>query len=77
MYSLAILFSEIFTREVPFDGLDVPAIRTRVLDGTRPVLRAVPSPKWKVLVEKMWGANPADRPDAASVLKEIVTLCQA
>jgi hypothetical protein len=68
---MGMVFFEIATREVPFDGLDPPVIRERVLAGQRPPLPAACPAAVRSLIERCWAQVPAQRPTAAQMLKEV------
>ncbi len=70
VYSMGMVFFEIATREVPFDSLDPPVIRERVLAGQRPSLPAACPAPVRSLIERCWAQMPGSRPTAAQVLKE-------
>lgn len=67
VYAFGILLCEMFTAEVPFYGVDVPAIRTRVIDGDRPNCPSYTMPpRCFRLIQKCWHQRPEERPDFTS-----------
>eukprot|EP00455_Lapot_gusevi_P056792 TRINITY_DN9524_c0_g1_i2.p1 TRINITY_DN9524_c0_g1~~TRINITY_DN9524_c0_g1_i2.p1 ORF type:complete len:208 (+),score=28.19 TRINITY_DN9524_c0_g1_i2:106-729(+) len=71
VYAFGVLMCELFSREVPFDGLEPLDIRERVIAGRRPTIsESCPRP-WTQLIKKCMSALPADRPTFEQILKEI------
>ncbi|OQR99632.1 ATP binding protein [Achlya hypogyna] len=70
IYSFGILLSELATRRVPYDELQIPtpfALKSLVKDGTRPSLGDAPT--WLLqLAPKCWAADPNDRPTASDIV---------
>jgi len=75
VYAYGILLCEIFTGEMPFYGVDVPTIRSRVVDGQRP---HVPSfgipPRCLKLINDCWSQRADDRPLFPQVVDELLEI---
>ena len=68
IYAAGVVFAEIVAREVPWDGVDAPTIKERVLAGQRPPLPPACPSALKSLIERCWATEPARRPSAQHVL---------
>lgn len=62
VYALGVLFWEIVSRDVPFDGMAPDAIAQLVKDGRRPDFGRQFPHGWKTLTESMWQKDSAKRP---------------
>jgi len=71
IYSLGIIFWEIASCQVPYEGVDEYSIMNSVEKGKRPqILESCPG-EFKDLIERCWSHDPKHRPDSSSVLKQI------
>ena len=69
VYSLAVVLSFLFSEQHPYSGLRNGEIVHGVIeDGLRPETAGM-EPGLAALVERMWSADPADRPSAADVAR--------
>ena len=72
VYSLSIVFAEIFTRNLPYPDVTPVMVATGVItQGLRPELPAYVPPAIRSLTEAMWSGDPAARPALADVLKQV------
>ncbi|DAZ97105.1 TPA: hypothetical protein N0F65_010428 [Lagenidium giganteum] len=63
VYMFGVLLWELFTREVPFRGLDVADIRRKVLAGERFRVPTIDCPETcQQLMKQCWDADPTKRP---------------
>ena len=73
VYAFGVLLCEMFTAEVPFYGVDINAIRERVISGDRP---ACPSyampPRCQRLIQNCWHQKSEQRPDFTAIVDELL-----
>ena len=69
VYSLAVVLSFLFSEKHPYSGLrDNEIVRGVIENGLRPETTGM-EPSLAALVERMWSADPADRPPAEEVAR--------
>jgi serine/threonine protein kinase len=74
VYAFGVLLWEICSRAVPFAGWRPADIRTEVVAGARPDLRALPldcGDALKSLITACWAPDAARRPDMVAVAKQL------
>jgi serine/threonine protein kinase len=77
-YAFGVLLGEIFSRDVPFDGLPVADIRRKVLAGERPKIAPAGVPKEVAqLVRECTAQLPAQRPQGQAGWAKIIQALQA
>jgi sterile alpha motif and leucine zipper-containing kinase AZK len=76
VYACGIILNEIWTREVPMDGLDPQTIKQKCLDNKRPELsKSKETPqKLNALIMEMLDPNPQKRPHLSNVLSILTSL---
>lgn len=77
-YALALVIWEAFSHRVPFEELVTrEAVRTAVLDGTRPPLSSASGMPERVmaLLRRAWSNDPAQRPTAGEML-QVLESCE-
>jgi serine/threonine protein kinase len=68
LYSLAVVFAEIFKRSDPYPGeMAVMVVMHVVQNGRRPELPKSVPPAVQAVIKKMWDKNPAKRPELTDV----------
>ena len=69
VYSLAVLFSFLFSEKHPYSGLNDNEIVCGVIEnGLRPETAGI-QPRLAALVSRMWSVDPHDRPSAREVAR--------
>jgi len=74
IYSLGIIFWEIATCQVPYDGFDAETIKDSVKSGERLGFPSTCPIEFIQLIEQCWSQNPKDRPNSADVFDKISQL---
>jgi serine/threonine-protein kinase CTR1 len=72
VYSYAMVLFEIICSEVPFEDEEDGCVPSRVVEGHRPDLEAIPpeTPRWiGMLMIEAWSQAPSERPSFSSILK--------
>ncbi len=73
VYSFAMVFFEVLTGEIPFDGISLSNFLQKLHRGLRPRLPRNECPKYlSALVKKCWSRNAARRPTFATICKTLV-----
>jgi hypothetical protein len=74
VYSFAIIFSEVLTGEMPFQGIPHTNLLQRIQDGKRPSLPHVDyCPDYlSELINKCWATNPRERPRFPEICQMLV-----
>ncbi|CAF0914781.1 unnamed protein product [Adineta steineri] len=71
IYSLGIVYWELATKEIPYDGYASDQITQCVRDGQRlPINRIKPS-NFDKIIKECWRHNQADRPDSTHLIEMI------
>lgn len=75
VYAYAILFWEVFTKEIPFFMNDPCDIRTKVTSGTRPhIPGGMIPPQCLILIKEAWNQEAKDRPDFTEIVDRLIAL---
>ncbi|CAK9859116.1 unnamed protein product [Sphagnum jensenii] len=79
VYSFAMVFFEVLTGKLPFEGVRRRAIHERVLKGERPIL---PPDDYcpvhvSAVIKKCWATMPEDRPQFHEIFHEMLWQCKA
>jgi serine/threonine protein kinase len=79
VYAFAVLFNEIMDGEIPFNGVQIPDIRDRVVRGDRPHTSPshMPSPACNDVVSRGWSQKAEDRPDFTEVVDMLLDIYDA
>jgi protein phosphatase 1L len=74
VYSFAIIFSEVLTAEMPFQGMPQTNLLQRIRNGERPPLPHVDyCPDYlSELINKCWATNPGERPQFPEICQMLV-----
>ncbi len=74
VYSFAIIFSEVLTAEMPFQGMPQTNLLQRIRNGERPPLPHVDHcPDYlSELINKCWATNPRERPEFPEICQTLV-----
>ncbi len=74
VYSFAIIFSEVLTGEMPFQGMPQRNLLQRIRNGERPPLPHVDycSDYLSELINKCWATNPGERPQFPEICQMLV-----
>ncbi len=74
VYSFAIIFSEVLTGEMPFEGMPQTNLLQRIRNGERPPLPHVDyCPDYlSELINKCWATNPGERPQFPEICQMLV-----
>jgi len=74
VYSFAIIFSEVLTGEMPFQGMPQTNLLQRIRNGERPPLLHVDyCPDYlSKLINKCWATNPRERPQFRAICRMLV-----
>jgi hypothetical protein len=73
VYSFAMVFFEVLTGQIPFDGIRLDNLLQRLHRGLRPHLPRNECPKYlSALIKKCWSRNAARRPTFATICKTLV-----
>jgi serine/threonine protein kinase len=74
VYSFAIIFSEVLTGEMPFQGMPQTNLLKRIRNGERPPLPHVDyCPDYlSELIDKCWATNPGERPQFREICQSLV-----
>jgi serine/threonine protein kinase len=74
VYSFAIIFSEVLTGEMPFQGMPQTNLLQRIRNGERPPLPNVDyCPDYlSELINKCWATNPRERPQFPEICETLV-----
>ncbi len=73
VYSFAMVFFEVLTGEIPFDGIPQRNLFQRLHSGLRPHLPRNECPKYlSALIKKCWSRNAARRPTFSTICKTLV-----
>ncbi len=77
VYSFAIIFSEVLTGEMPFEGMPQTNLLQRIRNGERPPLPDVDyCPDYlSELIEKCWATNPGERPQFPEIC-QMLAVCK-
>eukprot|EP00735_Rhodelphis_limneticus_P011782 TRINITY_DN4929_c0_g1::TRINITY_DN4929_c0_g1_i1::g.16628::m.16628 TRINITY_DN4929_c0_g1::TRINITY_DN4929_c0_g1_i1::g.16628 ORF type:complete len:306 (-),score=58.89,sp/Q9C9U5/SIS8_ARATH/37.92/2e-51,Pkinase/PF00069.20/1.1e-49,Pkinase_Tyr/PF07714.12/4e-48,APH/PF01636.18/0.0024 TRINITY_DN4929_c0_g1_i1:180-1097(-) len=71
VYAFGILLNELFSRQPPFEGLDILDLKRAVLSGKRPAFgKTIPIAARK-LVEECWTGDASTRPSFATLLPKL------
>eukprot|EP01040_Poterioochromonas_malhamensis_P002169 gene2169-2310_t len=73
-YAFGILLWELFCGEIPFNRLDVPEIRQRVISGKRPSIPFGMNSRLADLIARCWHQEPDRRPNFTSIVDELLEL---
>jgi hypothetical protein len=76
MYSLGCLLAEMASGVVPWSGLALMPIITRVGRGEQPQLPGSLPPSLATLIKACWARDPAARPTAADAVQQLLLLSQ-
>ncbi|CAF1212721.1 unnamed protein product [Didymodactylos carnosus] len=71
VYSLGVVFWELATYEIPYDGLQNSVIRESVLRGERLRMPSSIPASFRVLIVKCCAQNPNDRPNSSDLIEMI------
>jgi len=72
IFSLGMVLWEILTRRLPFEGEPmITVIMAVVMHGKREIVPAWTPPYLSNLIHSMWLADPANRPDGATVVQQL------
>ncbi|POG58785.1 kinase-like domain-containing protein [Rhizophagus irregularis DAOM 181602=DAOM 197198] len=72
IYSIGMLMWEISSGQPPFNNHEHDYdLALKIINGMRPKMRSEIPLKYKNLMEQCWDANPSERPDTYTLLKEI------
>jgi hypothetical protein len=73
VYSFAMVFFEVLTGEIPFEGIPLRQLLQKLNSGLRPRLPRNECPKYlSALIKKCWSRNAARRPTFATICKTLV-----
>jgi serine/threonine protein kinase len=76
IYAYGILLNEIFSREVPFDGVDVSEIRRRVVGGERPPIALTVPREVATIIKECVSQLPMQRPKDLNKIIATLTAMQ-
>jgi len=68
IYSLGIVYWELVTYQIPYDGYSDKSIRDFILSGRRLKIPQNISMNFHLIIEKCWSQNPNDRPTCSDLL---------
>ena len=68
IYSLGIVYWELVTYQIPYDGHSDSSIRDFILSGRRLKIPQNISMNFRLIIEKCWSQNPNDRPTCSDLL---------
>jgi len=68
IYALGIVFWEIASGEIPYDGFDEQTIRFSVQNGERPMIPPDCPPVYATLIKQCWHQDPDQRPNADTII---------
>ena len=74
IYSLGIVYWELATNEIPYDGHQSELIRAFVLDGDRLKIPEMTPSHFSEVIQKCWSHNPNDRPNSSYVI-DLIEKC--
>ena len=78
IYSLGIVFWELATSGIPYEGVPAAEAATRAArEGARPTIPASVPAKWRELIQSCWDGEPDKRPSAADVLIQLGAIADA
>mmetsp|Transcript_17882 Transcript_17882/g.50362 ORF Transcript_17882/g.50362 Transcript_17882/m.50362 type:complete len:909 (+) Transcript_17882:122-2848(+) len=70
VYSFGMVVWEMWSKNIPYQDLQFRnRVEEAILHGERPVIPSETPERWRVVIEKCWAHNPADRPSLREVLK--------
>lgn len=76
-YAFGILLNEIWSQEVPFDGVSVPEIRRRVCAGERPRIAHTVPREVAQIIKECTAQLPAQRPSGFAKIIQTLSALQA
>jgi len=68
IYSLGVVYWELVTYQIPYDGHSNSSIRDFILSGRRLKIPQNISTNFRLIIEKCWSQNPNDRPTCSDLL---------
>eukprot|EP00288_Rhodomonas_lens_P012673 CAMPEP_0177694856 /NCGR_PEP_ID=MMETSP0484_2-20121128/3151_1 /TAXON_ID=354590 /ORGANISM="Rhodomonas lens, Strain RHODO" /LENGTH=357 /DNA_ID=CAMNT_0019205751 /DNA_START=25 /DNA_END=1098 /DNA_ORIENTATION=+ len=71
VYAYAVTLWEMFSREMPFGGMDIEEVRDKTVRGERPEIPLTCPRQVSLLIRDCWAQSPQDRPPLNSVLMSI------
>ncbi|CAF4021893.1 unnamed protein product [Rotaria sp. Silwood1] len=74
IYSLGVVFWELASRKIPYDGRKDDVICAFVLAGQRLKIPENTPSSFRVLIERCWAQQPNDRPNSSDLI-EIIEKC--
>jgi serine/threonine-protein kinase CTR1 len=74
IYSLGIVYWELATNQIPYDGYDVSVVREFVLAGERLEIPKDKPSSFRKVIKKCWAHETSDRPSSTSLI-ELVEAC--
>ncbi|KAK1399992.1 hypothetical protein POM88_009855 [Heracleum sosnowskyi] len=78
VFSFGIVMWELLTGEEPYSSMRSHEIIAGIIKGTlRPETPAWCDPAWRLLMEKCWSTDPANRPTFSEIAKELRTMAAA
>ncbi|OHS95051.1 hypothetical protein TRFO_38764 [Tritrichomonas foetus] len=74
VYAFGSLIYEIFTKQIPFQGVDSDTVRSHILKSEFPTFPENFPSSFKQLILRCWNANPESRPTMGDIAFELRTL---
>jgi len=71
VFAFGAILWEIFSREVPFDGIEPIDVKEKVLAGRDLEIRSSIPPQIHRVISKCRAMDPHDRPDFPEIIKEL------